>query len=89
VFGADPGLSPALKRSQKPTRRQIGIVGSLAKSSSAVFCFSSPRGKFVLLTPGGLIRVGQRIGSSRRQSREIANEVRKAVGLEVKTELQL
>src|SRR4030095_3122571 len=45
------------QRSQKPTRHRISIVGDRAKSSSAVFCFSSPRGKFVLLTPGGLISV--------------------------------
>ena len=52
------GLLPALKRSQKLALRQIGIVGNLAKSSSAVFGFSSSRVKFVLLTSGGLIALG-------------------------------
>jgi hypothetical protein len=57
VFGADHGLWPALKRSQKLGQRRIGIVVILRKVPSAVSCFSSPREKFVLLTLGGLIRV--------------------------------
>ena len=36
-------------------RPRIGIASDLAKSPSVVFCFSSPRVKFVCLTPGGLV----------------------------------
>ncbi len=58
MFGADTGLLPALKPSQNRVERPWASSVILRKVVS-LFCFSSPRVKFVLLTQGVLISVGR------------------------------